>query len=110
MTDNEFFDSLTERNSKASDMFKLPEWEGLFNGVIDKYKDSAHFVYELLQNADDAKATEVEMILEKDKFIFIHNGSEKFTISNPTTIVEDRITINPHPLNHIIKKSDPGGT
>lgn len=49
------------------------------------------------------------MILEKDKFIFIHNGSEKFTISNPTTIVEDRIIINPLPSIILIKKSDPGG-
>ena len=45
-----------------------PKYFNVFNGVIDKYSDSAHFIYEMLQNADDAGATEVEMELLPDKF------------------------------------------
>lgn len=33
---------------------------GIWETAIKKYSDSAHFVYELLQNADDTKATWVE--------------------------------------------------
>ena len=36
----------------------------VFNGVIDKYSDSAHFIYEMLQNADDAGATEVDLAVQ----------------------------------------------
>ena len=71
-------------------VFKKPQYINVFNGVIDKYSDSAHFIYELLQNADDAKATDVEMTLMEDKFIFSHNGSVKFSVSNPNTELEDR--------------------
>lgn len=67
-----------------------PKYFNVFNGVIDKYSDSAHFIYELLQNADDAGATEVKMELLADKFIFTHNGRRKFTISNPATEEEDK--------------------
>ena len=86
----EWFDQLHIRNSQASETFKLPEFANVFRGVIDKYSDSAHFVYELLQNADDAGATEVDMQLDSDKFIFTHNGSVRFTVSNPERIEEDR--------------------
>ena len=67
---NSWFNKLHERRKNALVVFKDPEYVNVFNGVIDKYCDSAHFIYELLQNADDAKATEVEIELTKDKFIF----------------------------------------
>lgn len=41
------------------------------------------FVYELLQNADDAEASSIEFILHKSYLIFIHNGKKKFTITDP---------------------------
>jgi len=37
--------------------------------AIKKYSDSAHFVYELLQNAGDTKATWVEFDIDKNGFI-----------------------------------------
>ena len=58
-----------------------PQWISMWRSVIDKYPDSAHFIYELLQNADDAIASEVEIILCRDALIFKHNGKEHFTIS-----------------------------
>ncbi|SNU04617.1 hypothetical protein SAMN06297422_101159 [Lachnospiraceae bacterium] len=49
-----------------------------FNGVkkiiVDNYNDEAHFVYELLQNADDAGATRISFDLYEDKLIVKHNG------------------------------------
>lgn len=88
---NSWFNALHERRKNALGVFKDPEYINVFNGVIDKYCDSAHFIYELLQNADDAKATEVEMVLTKNQFIFTHNGKERFTVSDPENAEEDRM-------------------
>lgn len=38
------------------------------------YGDPTHFIYELLQNAEDAKATEVEFRLYRDRLELEHNG------------------------------------
>jgi hypothetical protein len=59
-------------------------YRGIWETAIKKYSDSAHFIYELLQNADDTKATWVEFDLEKEGLWFKHNGSVRFTISNPS--------------------------
>lgn len=47
------------------------KYEALLAG---HYSDSNHFVYELLQNAEDEKATKVIFEYYKDKLIFYHNG------------------------------------
>lgn len=77
----ELFEAL--HNSRAEDykVFSKKDYGGLFRGVIDKYPDSAHFVYELLQNADDANATEVHIVLKKDGLIFKHNGTKHFDVT-----------------------------
>ena len=41
---------------------------------VSMYSDSTHFVYEILQNADDHDATEVLFKLSKDKVVIEHNG------------------------------------
>ena len=46
----------------------------LLNQFINLYPDTAHFIYELLQNAEDAEATEVIFELYDDRLIFLHNG------------------------------------
>lgn len=46
------------------------------------YPDEAHFVYELLQNAEDSDANEVTFYLSKTGLIFQHNGKKKFTIKD----------------------------
>lgn len=38
------------------------------------YKSPTRFIFELLQNAEDAKATRISITLEKDSFIFEHDG------------------------------------
>ena len=57
---------------------------GVKHGVVEKYSDQAHFIYELLQNADDAHATSARFILEPDRLIFAHNGSRHFSVSDPS--------------------------
>lgn len=41
---------------------------------VAMYADTAHFVYELLQNADDAGATEISFVLGSDGLVIEHNG------------------------------------
>jgi hypothetical protein len=41
---------------------------------VAMYADTAHFVYELLQNADDAGATEIAFRLTADQLVVEHNG------------------------------------
>ena len=53
---------------------------GYKDSVVEKYSDQAHFIYELLQNADDALATSARFVLEKDQLIFAHNGKRHFLL------------------------------
>lgn len=47
---NSWFNTLHERRKNALVVFKDPEYVNVFNEVIDKYCDSAHFIYEFLQH------------------------------------------------------------
>ncbi len=42
--------------------------------LVGLYSDASHFVYEILQNAEDAKAKEIKFDLHNDKLIITHNG------------------------------------
>lgn len=44
----------------------------------DFYPDKAHFVFELLQNAEDTGATECTFLLTADELRFRHNGKRQF--------------------------------
>ena len=79
--DNLLFEALHNERAKFSEYLKKPSYRGAMTSVIDKYPDSAHFIYELLQNADDAKASQVKIILDEKYLIFKHNGTVAFTIS-----------------------------
>ncbi len=48
----------------------------LLKTFINLYPDTAHFIYELLQNAEDAGANEVFFELFENKLIFYHNGRD----------------------------------
>ncbi|MBO0721108.1 MAG: hypothetical protein J2P41_09810, partial [Blastocatellia bacterium] len=45
----------------------------------DFYPDQAHFIFELLQNAEDAEATEAAFMLTRTNCIFEHNGKRAFS-------------------------------
>lgn len=48
--------------------------DSIKNLLTELYPDNAHFIYELLQNAEDAQATNVSFYLHKDKLVFEHDG------------------------------------
>ena len=85
MTEQEkkWFEALTQDRSDGADMLERPFMRGVQRSVVDKYSDQAHFIYELLQNADDVKATIATFRLEESGLYFTHNGSVHFTVSNP---------------------------
>ena len=81
--EEKYFELLSEKRKNFSKELEDEDYRGIKNVIVEKYSDQAHFIYELLQNADDTGASRAEFILSKDKLIFKHNGKEKFTVSNP---------------------------
>ncbi len=51
--------------------------EGIHALLTDLYPDAAHFIYELLQNAEDMNATVVHFTLNKNSIEFEHNGTKR---------------------------------
>ena len=49
---------------------------------ISLYADPTHFVYELLQNADDHGATEIAFRLLPDRLVVEHNATELFAVKH----------------------------
>ena len=87
-----YFQALSQDRAESADMLEKPSMRGIKNSVVEKYSDQAHFIYELLQNADDAKATNARFILEPNRLIFAHNGTRHFSVSDPAE--EDRDSQN----------------
>lgn len=80
--EKKLFKELHDRKESDVQTFMDEDYEGFWDSVISKYPESAHFVYELLQNADDAKATSATFVLRKDGLIFVHNGTRHFNITD----------------------------
>lgn len=53
--------------------------EGITDLLAHQYSKKTHFIFELLQNAEDAKATEVEFRVEMRRLVFSHNGTRLFS-------------------------------
>ena len=77
----ELFDNLHKDRLEDYKVFSKKDYGGLFKSVVDKYPESAHFIYELLQNADDANATKVNILLKHDCLLFKHNGTKHFNVT-----------------------------
>lgn len=60
---------------------------GIRKIVEDLYPDKAHFIYELLQNAEDRNATAVRFELGPEKLRFEHNG-ESFRAQDISAITD----------------------
>ena len=56
--------------------------ESLKKLLTELYPDRAHFIYELLQNAEDAEAGTVRFTLTKDQLVFEHDGDRLFTLKD----------------------------
>lgn len=86
----DFFDDLVKDRTESADILEKASMRGVKSSVVDKYSDQAHFVYELLQNADDTKATYARFKLYHDRLVFAHNGTRRFSVSNPSSEDKDR--------------------
>lgn len=87
--ESKYFQQLYEKRKRWTETLLDYEARGVWASVIERYTDPVHFIYELLQNADDANATKVEIRLDKNGFLFKHNGTIHFTISDPNKAEED---------------------
>lgn len=83
--EEEYFTELTRDRTENANTLDKPSMQGAKDNAVEKYSDQAHFIYELLQNADDAGATHARFILENNRLIFSHNGTRHFSISDPST-------------------------
>ena len=76
---SDFISGLIEKRRQLVDALDANKGEVNLDIFEDFYPDKAHFVYELLQNAEDAGATEVTFTLTADRLVCEHNGARKFT-------------------------------
>ena len=67
----DLYSEIRER-SKQDYGQKFEEWAPRI--LVDQYSDRTHFIFELIQNAEDAGATYVAFSLYQDRLILCHNG------------------------------------
>ncbi|MFK7932374.1 MAG: hypothetical protein AB8G22_02625, partial [Saprospiraceae bacterium] len=77
------FQQLTTDRLDSLRLLNKASMRGIRDSVVEKYSETAHFVYELLQNADDVGATRVQFKLRREGLYFIHNGNIPFTVTPP---------------------------
>jgi hypothetical protein len=82
-------DELIKDRTDSANNFEKPSNIGVWHSIIHKYSDQAHFIYELLQNADDVKATNVNFELVSEGLYFKHNGTDYFNITDIATEKDD---------------------
>jgi hypothetical protein len=85
LSHSEDFQRLIERRRKFIDGLDANRGEINLDIFEDFYPDRAHFVYELLQNAEDAGATEVAFTLTPDRLVCEHDG-RAFTLEDVKSI------------------------
>ncbi|CAN7758842.1 hypothetical protein LJR257_006775 [Ensifer adhaerens] len=81
-----FLTDLITKRRKLIDALDANKGEVNLDIFEDFYPDRAHFVYELLQNAEDAGATQVVFTLKQDRLVCEHDGSRAFTEADVTAI------------------------
>ncbi|WP_339862458.1 sacsin N-terminal ATP-binding-like domain-containing protein [Thalassospira alkalitolerans] len=83
---SDFLQALMEKRRKFLDGLDANEGDINLDIFEDFYPDQAHFVYELLQNAEDAGASEASFTLANDGCWFEHDGARPFTESDVQAI------------------------
>lgn len=69
-----FLDTVRAKRQKLVDVLLDEDYSGIRQIVESLYPDQAHFIYELLQNAEDVGASEAKFSLSADSLRFEHNG------------------------------------
>jgi len=69
-----FLEKLFAERQELARVLSNPEYSGIRDIVEELYPDRAHFIYELLQNAEDAGAKEAYFELDANGLCFEHNG------------------------------------
>lgn len=110
--EKDYFNELIEDRMESSRAIKKKSMRGIEETVVQKYSEKAHFIYELLQNADDCNATEVHFELHRDGLRFWHNGSVHFSIISPSLENDENYTGPNGHINAIVAigNSAKGGT
>lgn len=92
---NEGLKQLQEESIKWVEANKSKRFSGVTKLLTDLYPDNAHFIYELLQNAEDARdktrpnsrgASVVRFRLSADSLVFEHDGEGLFTLADVESI------------------------
>ena len=80
-------DQLSEKRKKLrQQLIENEAMDGFKELLTILYSDKVHFIYELLQNAEDAGASEVQFVLNDDKLEFEHNGNKLFEMEDVESI------------------------
>jgi len=97
-TDKDFDKLANNRQELVEGMKKNRGFlEGLRRHISELNPEKAHFIFELLQNADDQGATFVEFFLQDKQLLFIHDGTP-FSLDDIESITN---------INWSTKKDDP---
>ena len=110
--ETKYFIELIKDREESSRAIKKKSMRGVEESVVQKYSEKAHFIYELLQNADDCNASEVHFELTHEGLRFWHNGSEHFSIISPALENDENYTGPNGHINAIVAigNSAKGGT
>ena len=73
----DYYQAIQERASKRWDQLEAdPELAGPWHQLFKQVQSPRHVLSELLQNADDASATEANVSIENGRFVFEHSGDD----------------------------------
>lgn len=84
-----YMNFLTElRKEREPLAITLQKHKGIRRILEDFYPDNAHFIYELLQNAEDAYAQHAWFELHKGHLVFTHDGTRHFDEHDVSSITD----------------------
>ena len=77
MPQPQYFQRIRDKATNRWDQLESdPELAGPWHQLFKQVQSPRHVLSELLQNADDAGATETSVLVENQQFVFIHNGED----------------------------------
>jgi len=84
----EFLEGFAELHRMRSDLVRAMKENdhGLGDILSQIYDDRGHFIYELLQNAEDKLATDVDLTISETGVEIEHNGTLEFTLKDIAAI------------------------